>query len=180
MEAHMADYKIRVKVGANEFDAEGPKEFVEDLFRRFEALVSNKTPILPVVPPRSVVEVPHSVDAMIASPLAKVYQMEGNRIALIGRFSGDERELDAALLILLGHKELRGVEAVSADELLNGLKQTGYTVDRADRLMKRGQVQGLLTFSGIRRGTKYRLTIPGMAKAKELGKELLDMFQIAP
>lgn len=176
----MADYKIRVKVGANEFDAEGPKEFVEELFRRFEALVSSKGSTPPVSQISKETNVSHSVDAAVsASPFTKAFHQEGNRISLIGRFEGDDRELDAALLILLGHRELRGVDAVLADEMLYGLKQTGYPIERADRIMKRGQGQGLLSFSGVRRGTKYRLTVPGTAKAKELAKELLDMFQVS-
>jgi hypothetical protein len=177
MEAHMADYKIRVKVGPNEFDAEGPKEFVEDLFRRFEALINSKAPILQ---PKTETEKWRAVDAGAESPFSKVFHQENNRISLIGRFNGEDRELDAALLILFGHKELKGADAVSADELLYGLKQTGYTVERADRLMKRGNEKGLLNFSGIRRGTKYRLTVPGIARAKELARELQDMFQIVP
>lgn len=174
----MADYKIRVKVGPNEFDAEGPKEFVEDLFRRFESLINNKTPLLPVSHPKTEAEKWQAVDAVAESPFAKVFHLEGNRISLIGRFNGEDRELDAALLVLFGHKELKSADAVSADELLYGLKHTGYTVDRADRLMKRGKDKGLVNFSGVRRGTRYRLTIPGISRAKELARELQDMFQI--
>lgn len=175
----MADYKIRVKVGANEFDAEGPKEFVEELFRRFEALVNSKASLFPVTPSKTEADKTHSVDAFVESPFAAAFHQEGNRISLVGRFDGEERELDAALLILFGYKELRNADTVSADELLYGLKQTGYSVERADRLMKRGHASGLLNFSGVRRGTRYRLTVPGIAKAKELGKELLNMFQIS-
>ncbi len=175
----MADYKIRVKVGVNEFDAEGPKEFVEELFRKFEALVNSKVSASPVLQINKETEVSHSGDLVVSvSPIAKAFHQEGNRISLIGRFEGDERELDAALLILLGHRELRGVDSVSADEVLYGLKQTGYPIDRADRIMKRGQGRGLLSFSGVRRGTKYRLTVPGMTRARELAKELLDLLQI--
>ncbi len=177
----MAEYKIRVKVGVNEFDAEGPKEFVEELFRRFEALVNDKTPMLPARQPKVETEKTntHSADAFVESAFAKAFHQEGRFISLVGRFEGDDRELDAALLILLGHKELKNADAVSADELLYGLKQTGYTIDRADRLMRRGHALGLLNFHGVRRGTRYRLTIPGIARAKELAKELLDMFQIS-
>lgn len=175
----MAEYKIRVKVGVNEFDAEGPKEFVEELFRRFEALVNSKPSVGPVLQIQRETEVSHSGDMVVSvSPHAKAFHQEGNRISLIGRFEGEDREVDAALLLLLGHRELRGVDSVLADEVLYGLKQTGYPVDRADRLMRRGKERGLLSFSGVRRGTKYRLTVPGMAKAKELAKELLDLLQI--
>ena len=175
----MSEYKLRVKIGINEFDAEGPKEFCEELFKRFEVLVNAKIPMIPAVPGTPHADFSHSGNMLIESQFAKAFHLEGDRISLIGRFEGDDRELDAALLILLGHKEINGADSVTADELIYGLKQTGYTIDRADRLMRRGQSRGLLNFSGVRRGTKYRLTVPGITRAKELAKELLDLLQIS-
>jgi hypothetical protein len=180
MEAPMADLKMKVRIGQNEFEAEGPQEIVEKHFETFSRLLSQ-----PQTPASTVANKTGASDGTFVVPestcaFAKVFHQEGKRISLIGRFDGIDRELDAALLILFGHKELRGADAVSADELLYGLNQTGYTLERADRLMKRGREKGLLNFSGVRRGTKYRLTLPGIARAKELGKELQDMFQIVP
>jgi len=172
----MADLKMKVRIGQNEFEAEGQQEVVEKHFATFSDLIS-RTKIAPAnteaKTSETVFQVPDST-----SPLAKVFQQEGRFISLIGRPSGDNRELDAALLILLGHKELRDRDAVSADELLYGLKQTGYSVDRSDRLMGIARAQGLVTASGVRRGTRYRLTIPGIAKATTIGQELKDMLQI--
>lgn len=175
----MADLKIRVRIGQNEFEAEGPQEVVEKHFETFSSLVSQPRQVASTVSAvtdasDTVFQVPEST-----SPLAKVFQQEGRFVSLIGRPSGDNRELDAALLILLGHKELRGRDAVSADELLYGLKQTGYSLDRSDRLMGVARAQGLVTASGVRRGTRYRLTIPGIAKATTVGQELKDMLQIS-
>ena len=176
----MADFKIKVRVGQNEFEAEGPQDVVEKHFESFSQLISQQKTTASTSSPASsvgsstVFEVPESVH-----PLAKVFHQEGRFISLIGRPQGDSRELDAALLILFGHKELRGVDAVSADELLYGLKQTGYAIDRSDRLMLRGEEQGLVTRSGIRRGTKYRLTIPGNTRATTIGQELKDLLQIS-
>ena len=174
----MADLKIKVRIGQNEFEAEGPQEIVEKHFEAFSRLLSQ-----PQTPASMVTKMTGASDGTFlipesTSPFAKVFHQEGKRISLIGRFDGTDRELDAALLILFGHKELRGADVVSADELLYGLNQTGYTLERADRLMRRGREQGLLNFSGVRRGTKYRLTMPGITRAKELGKELQDMFQL--
>ena len=42
-------YKIRVKLGANEFDAEGPEEVVKDQFQLF--LEAVKQPVAPTPPP---------------------------------------------------------------------------------------------------------------------------------
>jgi hypothetical protein len=179
MEAHMAELKIKVRIGPNEFEAEGPQEIVEKHFETFTSLVSqSRQPAAKTNPVTgasdTVFQVPDST-----APLARVFHQEGRFVSLIGRPSGENRELDAALLILLGHKELRNADAVSADELLYGLKQTGYSVDRSDRLMGHGESQGLVTRNGIRRGTKYRLTIPGIARATTVGQELKDMLQIS-
>jgi len=174
----MADLKMKVRIGQNEFEAEGQQEVVEKHFATFSDLIS-RTKIASTISAEAktsdtVFQVPDST-----SPLAKVFQQEGRFISLIGRPSGDNRELDAALLILLGHKELRGQDAVTADELLYGLKQTGYSIDRSDRLMGIARVQGLVTATGVRRGKRYRLTIPGIAKATAVGQELRDMLQIS-
>lgn len=174
----MADLKMKVRIGQNEFEAEGQQEVVEKHFTAFSDLIS-RSKTAPVNTETKASDTVFQVADSVC-PFAKVFHQEGKRISLIGRLTGDDRELDAALLILFGHKELRNADAVSADELLYGLKQTGYTVDRSDRLMGRGESLGFVTRSGIRRGTKYRLTTPGAARAATVGQELMDMFQIVP
>src|SRR5579871_3540503 len=112
MERHMAEYKIRVKVGPHEFDAEGSKEFVEELFARFETLVSSKPAPQAIIPPR---EDPTAIspEDPRSGEYGKVFNVENGRISLIGRFSGHDRDLDAALLVLFGHREIKGSDAVS-------------------------------------------------------------------
>lgn len=110
------------------------------------------------------------------SPLAPIFQQDGKGklLSLTAKPSGDATELDAVLLLLLGHKELRGADLVSADELLYGLRQSGYSVDRADRIVDRGESQGFVHRSGVRRGTRYRITNQGVTKAKVVAQELLN------
>jgi hypothetical protein len=80
------------------------------------------------------------------------------------------------LLILFGQREMRGNDLVSADELLNGMKQSGFTVDRTDRLAGRAEAAGLITRAGVRRGTKYRLTNPGVDRAAKAAQQLLGVL----
>lgn len=174
--------RLRVKIGPYEMEAEGPRDFVEKHYGSFSEKIPQSTQLAPrPESPTNTITPPSTDRATSESSLALIFHQEdaGRRLSLVGRPSGENRELDAALLILLGHKELRGVDDVSADELLYGLKQTGYTIDRADRVMVRGENQGLVRRSGIRRGTKYRLTVPGIARAKVVGQEIRDLFQVS-
>jgi hypothetical protein len=177
MEAHMDTCRLRIKIGPYEMEAEGPRDFVEKHYSSFSEKLPQNTQLVPragnpVVPAITPNETP-------LNALAGVFHQESDgRLTLIGRPSGENRETDAALLILYGYKELRGLDAVSADDLLYGLKQAGFPIDRADRVMIRGENQGLVRRTGIRRGTRYRLTVPGIAKAKAIGQELKDFFQL--
>jgi len=183
MEAHMDTCRLRVKIGPYEMEAEGPRDFVEKHYGSFSEKIPQSTQLAPrPESPANPLSPPNANKVTAESPLASIFHQEdtGRLLSLVGRPSGENRELDAALLILFGHKELKGLDDVSADELLFGLKQTGYNIDRADRVMVRGENQGLVRRSGIRRGTKYRLTVPGIARAKAVGQEIQNLFQITP
>ena len=163
--------RLRVKIGPYEMEAEGPRDFVEKHYGSFSDRIPHNTQIVPS-PSTSPTS---SGEALSESPLAPIFHQEGNgRIWLTAKPLGDATELDGVLLLLLGYKELRGTELVSADELLYGLKQSGYTLDRADRVAIRGEDQGLLTRTGVKRGTRYRLTGPGIVQAKKAAQELLE------
>ena len=177
----METCRLRVKIGPYEMEAEGPRDFVEKHYGSFSERLPQNTQLAtrtgnPAAPAIAPSEVPSK-----EFPLESVFHEESDgRLTLIGRPTGENRETDAALLILYGYKELRGLDEVSADDLLYGLKQAGYPIDRADRVMIRGENQGLVRRTGIRRGTRYRLTVPGIGKAKDVGEELQDLFQVNP
>jgi hypothetical protein len=174
MEAHMDTCRLRVKIGPYEMEAEGPRDFVEKHYGSFSERIPQSTQLATV--PAVIPSVAPMAEVGSESPLASIFHQESNGrlLSLTARPSGDAAELDGVLLILLGHKELRGVDLVSADELLYGLKQSGYAIERTDRIADRAVGQGLMTRTGIRRGTKYRLTVPGIARAKKTAQELLE------
>jgi hypothetical protein len=66
---------------------------------------------------------------------------------------------------------MRNVDSVSTDDLLAGMKQSGFTVDRLDRIVK--GIDALVIRTGVKRGTKYRLTNPGLVRAKAIAERLL-------
>jgi len=171
----MDQCRLRIKIGPYEMEAEGPRDFVEKHYGSFSEQIPQQTQ-LAVRPQTGTTDTASTIEAPSESPLVAIFHQESNgrMLSLTAKPSGDSSEVDGLLLLLLGHKEIRGVDLVSSDELLYGLKQSGYNLERADRIAIRAQDQGFLTRTGIRRGTRYRLTVPGGARAKQIAQELLE------
>jgi hypothetical protein len=167
----MAECRLRVKIGPYEMEAEGPRDFVEKHYGSFSERIPANNELVPVPGREAPIPGPKiSGD----SPYGSIFHVEGDMVSLTARPSGENTELHGALLILFGHKELNGSDLVSADQLLYGLKQSGFAVERADRVIARGVEQGLVTKSGVRRGTRYRLTNAGAIRAKQVAVEVLE------
>jgi hypothetical protein len=75
---------------------------------------------------------------------------------------------------MLGHKVLRDNEAVTGQEIGDGLAQSGRPVPRVDRVMDTALTEAMALKSGIRRSTRYRLSNQGMVKASGLAKTLAE------
>jgi hypothetical protein len=151
-------------------EAEGPRDFVEKHYGSFSERIPQTTTQLATIP-----ESPASaaIAAPIDSTYADIFRVQGKFVTLTAPTAGKDAELDGMLLILLGHKELRNKELVSADELLYGMKQSGFAIERTDRLAGQAKELGYLTKTGIRRGTEYRLTNPGFVRAKAVADRQL-------
>src|SRR5882762_8653172 len=109
----METTKIKLKIGQFEFDAEGPIETVQAQFEAFKELIS-------LIPRTSVPSVAddvqqkqHNQEVKTGSPhvpLEKILHVAGRVISLTALPPSIE---DAALLIMLGHKDLRNHIAVT-------------------------------------------------------------------
>lgn len=178
----MDSTKLKVKIGQHEFEAEGPQEVIEKQFETFRQLVSqvsvNSAPSNQTKGGESrgqlEPELPHVGDPR-EGQARKIFHVEGDLLTLGVVPQGDNQEIEAALLILLGHKILRSADLVSADDLLNGLKQSGIRVDRADRITYKTTEQGMTMKTGVRRGTRYRLTTQGMNQALRIAEQLASL-----
>src|SRR5579862_8491240 len=80
---------------------------------------------------------------------------------------------DAALLVMLGHRDLRDNVSVTGQEIGDGLAQSGRAVPRVDRVMETAIEQSLVLKTGVKRSTRYRLTNQGLAKAVGIAKDLI-------
>jgi hypothetical protein len=171
----MSEYRLKIKIGNHEFEAEGPADAVARQFADFKGLIAklpdtNAAHPTPAGPPPS----PQGTDISLPSPksnLTKIFRVDGRVISLTASPVNGERE--AALLLLLGQKELRSNDAATGGELLDGLVVSGYKLDRVDRMMDAFVADGLVMVNGRKRGKRYRLSNPGLAKAQAIADELM-------
>jgi hypothetical protein len=74
---------------------------------------------------------------------------------------------------MLGHKDMRNHLSVTGQEIGDGLAQSGRPVPRVDRVMDKAIEEAHVLKTGIKRGTRYRLTNQGLAKALAIAHELI-------
>ena len=172
-------HKLRIRIGAAELEAEGPQDWVEkqrDMFltrlegdsadenanehgSRSEGSNSERTE-------RAVIRPVSETD------INRIASQSGDVITLTAVPGGETADEDSFMLLLLAHKVMRGVDSVLAGDLLAGMKQSGRAVDRLDGVFAKIDSTHVIR-TGVRKGTKYRLTSPGGAKAKGLAHQLL-------
>jgi hypothetical protein len=172
MEKDMDTCRLRIKIGPYEMEAEGPRDFVEKHYSSFSEKIPQSNQLATLPAPQSPTG-PTGLPSLEESAFAPIFRPEGKFVTLTARPPGKDQDLDGMLLVLLGYKEIRGADLVSADELLYGMKQSGFGLDRTDRLAARANDQNLITKTGVRRGTRYRLTNPGIERARAVGRDLL-------
>jgi len=168
----MGPYRIKVKIGEHEFEAEGPADIVQSQFETFKQLIAsqdqriNAAEKAPTKPGSGA-----SPSRHFDSQLDQICQVSGRVVSLTVK---PNAEATAALLIMLGQKIFRDNETVTASEIKDGLEQSGYRPKRIDRIMQPMADEGSVIRLGQRKGTRYRFTNQGIAKAKELAKTALE------
>lgn len=165
--------KIRIKIGDHEFEAEGPSEIVKAQFETFKQLLETVSTKPSIVLPLVDTKDEHNHDNTESSahvPLEKTLRVTGRVVSLTAIPTSTE---DAALLIMLGHKDLRNNESVTGQELGDGLSLSGRPVPRTDRLMDKPIAANFVLKTGYKRSVRYRLTNLGHQKALAVARELI-------
>lgn len=169
----MDTYRIKIKIGNNEFEAEGPSDIVREQFEAFKQLVSS-IPIQQDTPEPASDQQTIPVQQLAAEsglPIYdKVFKVDGRVISLTA-LPGSLP--DAILMLAFGQRHYRKNDSITGSELMDGLKQSGYKADRIDRQMDKFVTEGLVIRIGAGRGTRYRLTNQGLLKSQMLTKDLL-------
>lgn len=175
----MADpYKLKLKIGQFEFEAEGDPQVVHEQFQAFKELIAMH-PQTPSVASPATYDVriggatspPLSTPPVQDTPFSvidfdKIARRDERVVSLTIRPASPS---EAILLILLGQKILRGNDSVTGGEVISGLSATGGTsVQRPDRVLEKLATDGDVMAFGEGRGKKYRLTNNGMSKARQI------------
>jgi hypothetical protein len=166
-------HKLRVKIGMNEFEAEGEPEWLSSQLQTWRELVSAAPRVTPPTQPLEEVEIPidgEKVDEELAPKLAKVFSVDKNKklVSLRVQPTGNERDADAILLLLFGYAQLLGESDVLVGLIKESMAVSGLRVDRVDRAIAPHQTAGYVRKGGTAKGSKYRFTNTGENKAREL------------
>jgi hypothetical protein len=179
-------YRMRLKIGAHEFEAEGPVHVVQEQVKRFMELIATlpaeqlapATPIpaepkmvapeilAPPIPPSRTLSLP-AIDLR----LDEIMKTNNRIVSLLVRPKNQD---DAALLLLYGQKIMRDNDAVTGAEIMGGIKATGgLAIERIDRLLEKLARDGDVIVVGEHRSKRYRLTNAGLNKVRQVAGELV-------
>lgn len=173
MEPQTGVTRIKLKIGDHEFEAEGPAETVERQFDIFKELISAMPRQLDNKRENGTVKASENKQLTEDSTrvsIEKVLHVSGRVVSLTALPTSTE---DAALLIMLGQKDLRNNESVTGQEIGDGLALSGRKVPRVDRIMERALNDSLVLKSGVKRSTRYRMTNQGLTKALNIARDLI-------
>jgi hypothetical protein len=170
--------RLKMKVGLNEFEAEGTEEWLQKQLEAFQALVSSAPN--PATYPQFNFDAPVDsgivAESKVDTPfdeqqLSKIMKLDGRVVSL----TAPPKELDAAILLLIyGQKVLRGVDLPNGTAIMDGLSATGgMAITRIDRILERLGENGDLIVTGERRSKRYRLTNVGLVKVRQIAREIL-------
>lgn len=171
--------KIRFRLpNGEEFEAEGPREFIEDQRNYFLTLIGTPSPAnftnTDVLSKPPVTQL-HNIKEK-ASPHTElffweqIFKIEDTLLVLRRKAKLDAADL--ALLLLAGARVLLQKSTYSALELAKSFKACGGTQGRLDRLLL-GEVQsGRILAHGSKRGRTYQLSEEGFARAFALAEKL--------
>ncbi len=162
--------KIRFRLpNGEEFEAQGPREFIERERNYFLALIRQpgKPATPPTVPPAAATP-PHTELYL----WEKLLKEDGGTLSLRRKAKLPPQEV--AALLLAGARVLLKQPAYPALELARSLKACAIAAGRLDRLLASEIQAGRIVGEGSKRSRTYKLTDEGFTKAFVLAEKLLQ------
>jgi len=167
----LENIKIRTTIGEYKFEAEGPTEVVRSQFKTFSEIVrsaaSSKVGLRTTEGIKHAAA--HAEDELPPAALSGIMGVDGRVVYLT--ISGPTAA-EAALLIMLGQRELRGNLSSTGQEISDGLARSGYPMPRVYRLLAKEMKEQLVVTVGERRSMRYRLTTQGLHRTHCLARAL--------
>jgi predicted transcriptional regulator len=163
-----APAKLRVRVGKHQFTAEGPAQAVTAQFTAFQQLVADDNIVL-----KGAASLSSHTENPSTVYLRKIlrYDKRNKSISLIAHPTGERKQAEMILLLLLAYRHLLDEETVPVTAITRALRESGCKVSRVDRVLADSLQEGLVVKLGTAKGTKYRLTPKGLYRADEVAKQ---------
>jgi hypothetical protein len=192
-------YKVRVKLGQAEFDAEGPEETVKKNLTEFlehAPAYADRTPtrqgfefsdflaqvrgpaMLDTVGVATAAapQLPSTSLATSLNPqvLKRLFKDDSDDLISLRVLpsESEDKAADTVLLLLFGFLVLKNQSEVRASDLLTCAKQSGISLDRIDHAMAKQRYQSLIKRGGTRNGSRYALTNPGIQHAEDVAGKI--------
>lgn len=131
--------------------------------------LSYDTPVANVA--QQVVALPSPTQEAPKLVFDKMFRVDGRVISLTAL---PANVLDAILLTMFGQKLYRNNDSITGAEIKDGLEQSGYRLERIDRLTDKLTAEGLVIKIGLGKASRYRLTNQGMQRAQTAGEKVLE------
>lgn len=168
--------KLKANFRTGEFEAEGPTEVVNERFKEFrEALTVPRsvspTTVATQAPTPSAPEMPEDLEHIFSR------QRNGEGVLLRVLPEGDGnygKVANAALLVMYGFDKIAGEDEISAVGVGEALRQSGANTRNLFRPMGYLKDNHYITSQGEKRSTRYKITLKGAQKAKEILTDLLS------
>ena len=170
--------KIRFRLpNGEEFEAQGPREFIERERNYFLALLGTAKTATPATP-ATAIHAPQLTSAPIPHPefylWEKLLKEDGDTLTLRRKTKLPAQEV--ALVLLAGARVLLHKPAYPALDLAHSLKACGINEGRLDRLLAPEIQAGRMVGEGTKRSRTYQLTNEGFAKAFAIAENLLKQM----
>lgn len=174
-DAMPGNYRLKITVGEDVFDAEGPEAAVKEQFAEFRSLVEERAK---TQKPGNTPATPEGNGARHAAPPAgdlhsRVFQQSPDgTVSLKVLPKGKDKDADALLLILYGFQKLKGQDNIFGTRMSKAAQISGVSVSRIDKALERHSdyyIRG-----GQRRSANYTLNNQGITKAEEIMNHIFD------
>jgi hypothetical protein len=162
----MAEYRLKIKIGDHEFEADGPAEAVTRQFEAFKELIAT----LPNRKSENTIVTQNPSNQTQIENLDRIFREQGRVISLT---APPNSESDAILLVLYGQRHYRKNENPTGSEIVDGMEQSGYRMVRIDKILKSLADEGAVIITGTHRGKRYRLTNAGLKRAEAVVRDAL-------
>jgi len=175
-------YRLKVRIGRNQFVAEGTVEQVNEWYAQFLAASeshadreSNDAAQHALRGRKAEVsdDTATEDDGDIEAAWNRVYWRNGEKLSLHVLPTTKTQNADAIVLLLFGFQVLLERDSVRATELMESAKQSGL---RIDRILKRMPVshKAFINRGGNGKGTRYSLNNRGRAHAQGMLDRMFD------